>query len=573
MDDHGMTPLHWAAIHPERHEKLLRLLVDGADIRAKTTAIVANIDPRIPRPDGATFLHSERHPDLPEGIGFDKGSNPLHVSARMGNAEAVRSLLDYRARSVKNSAGGTAVHLAALAGSERVVRMLLDHGFKTDDTSRLKKSVSFYDVGMTPILCALESGDLATVDALLDASADLSITTKFGCGAVFFAARGGSDAVLERVLGCGINVPSAGRYMNFPLVEAVASGNVAVVRRLLAAGSPTEEGRAQSPLRLATERNLLEIREALLDSGARPLEHGSACAAARSNDVMDLRARIEKGEDISASVDGMTPLMHAACMDFEEAACTLVEGGADLDVLGANGTALHYGISNQAWRVVRRLVHAGADCALTDQHGNDAMLSAVIRGAPSDVLSPMLGQGANPHVYNKHGINALTIIARDRPQDLPMFQGHGEPRSFDPFSAPTESLVLSAATDSTSWKKLHGKLWDELVPPSGPCASVQGELIRCIGRLTDEAYRNGNMNFDDGYRFMITFIETTITDDTLTEDERRSVRAHCSALRAHHRIETSGDGSPHYRLNELVVRWCIRNPELRAYKPSPRMTR
>src|SRR3954470_15427701 len=50
-----------------------------------------------------------------------------------------------------------------------------------------------------------------------------------------------------------------------------------------------------------------------------------------------------------------------------------------------------------------------------------------------------------------------------------------------------------------NWKREQERLWDALVPPTGHATTLQGELIRLAGKLTDEAYRNGNENWDDSY--------------------------------------------------------------------------
>ena len=50
------------------------------------------------------------------------------------------------------------------------------------------------------------------------------------------------------------------------------------------------------------------------------------------------------------------------------------------------------------------------------------------------------------------------------------------------------------------WWEEQPRLWKELVPRSGQAGTIQGELIRCTGKLTDEAYRNGNVNWGLGIR-------------------------------------------------------------------------
>lgn len=49
-----------------------------------------------------------------------------------------------------------------------------------------------------------------------------------------------------------------------------------------------------------------------------------------------------------------------------------------------------------------------------------------------------------------------------------------------------------------TWQETMRRLSKELVPLSGEAETLQGELVRCINNLADEAERNGWMNWDDG---------------------------------------------------------------------------
>ena len=113
------------------------------------------------------------------------------------------------------------------------------------------------------------------------------------------------------------------------------------------------------------------------------------------------------------------------------------------------------------------------------------------------------------------------------------------------------------------WWEEQPKLWSAFVPKSGQAETVQGELIRCAGKATDEAYRNGNANWDSGYERMIRFVEKTLDDkDTFTQEERKKVKEAAESII--HNIEApdlSGHGSPHYFLTEMAVRWCLAHPE------------
>jgi hypothetical protein len=107
------------------------------------------------------------------------------------------------------------------------------------------------------------------------------------------------------------------------------------------------------------------------------------------------------------------------------------------------------------------------------------------------------------------------------------------------------------------WKTLHARLWEELVPPRHAADTVQGEQIRCIGNLTDVAYRNGNINWGPRQVDMIATLRDTLLDGTFDAAREAELGALLTRLGHHRRPDVSGDGSPHYRVNEAVVQWCL----------------
>jgi len=56
------------------------------------------------------------------------------------------------------------------------------------------------------------------------------------------------------------------------------------------------------------------------------------------------------------------------------------------------------------------------------------------------------------------------------------------------------------------WWKCHDELWKKLVPPRGHADTIQGEVIRCSGKLARELMDNGAMNWDADYRTMLSKI-------------------------------------------------------------------
>ncbi|MCW1885446.1 hypothetical protein OKA04_11960 [Luteolibacter flavescens] len=114
-----------------------------------------------------------------------------------------------------------------------------------------------------------------------------------------------------------------------------------------------------------------------------------------------------------------------------------------------------------------------------------------------------------------------------------------------------------------NWKHEHGRLWDAHVPPSGPAKTLQGELIRICGKLVDQAYRNGNGNWDADHETMWRFVARQITeDDTFPEAEKQVIRELVETIiRDEATPDLSGDGSTYYRVNERAVDWCMAHPE------------
>lgn len=56
-------------------------------------------------------------------------------------------------------------------------------------------------------------------------------------------------------------------------------------------------------------------------------------------------------------------------------------------------------------------------------------------------------------------------------------------------------------------------IWQNYVPKSGQSEFVQGELLRAIEKLRDEAHRNGNINFNEKcHGILIGFLREKLSD-------------------------------------------------------------
>ncbi len=107
------------------------------------------------------------------------------------------------------------------------------------------------------------------------------------------------------------------------------------------------------------------------------------------------------------------------------------------------------------------------------------------------------------------------------------------------------------------WQAQHAALWELLVPSSGACATVQGEVVRIAGRVGDELHRNGGVNWDSAYTAMLqAFVQHVSSGAALPPGELSELAA-LAKRGARMSTEKGGDTA---RLAELSVKWVSQNP-------------
>jgi len=103
------------------------------------------------------------------------------------------------------------------------------------------------------------------------------------------------------------------------------------------------------------------------------------------------------------------------------------------------------------------------------------------------------------------------------------------------------------------------RLWQAHVPASGPPASVQGELLRCVEKLRDEAQRNGNVNWGAGHEEMACFVRDTLVQSGLFgADARWEIQSDAAQLLDSEHPVSSDD--PYDRLTDRIVEWSRAQP-------------
>ena len=61
--------------------------------------------------------------------------------------------------------------------------------------------------------------------------------------------------------------------------------------------------------------------------------------------------------------------------------------------------------------------------------------------------------------------------------------------------------------------RIFAELWEDLVPERGQASSMQGEILRAVGRLAGEDRRNGCVNWDSYYDELVEFLRTSLPNE------------------------------------------------------------
>jgi ankyrin repeat protein len=204
------------------------------------------------------------------------------------------------------------------------------------------------------------------------------------------------------------------------------------------------------------------------------------------------------------------------------------------------------------------MLDAGGDPRPKDRFGNTPLWSAVVNAKRNLGLVDMLMRhGADPHGKNKAGRSPLDFarqIGSEPVIALLSIPAADPPR---PESIGAAARPASASAASKSGQEEFDRLWDELVPSSGQADTVQGELVRAIGRLSDEAYRNGNGNRDEGYRLLAEYLRQHLCGTTVfSADECQEINRRIDRMLDYEVPDIDGPASPYAYLTERVVRWC-----------------
>jgi ankyrin repeat protein len=236
--------------------------------------------------------------------------------------------------------------------------------------------------GTTALHWAVRRGNLAEVDRLIAAGANVSARNRYGVTPLSLASEAGDPALVERLLRAGADARTVVTEGQTVLMVAARTGNPQVLRQLVAAGADVnakESFMGETALMWAAAADNAAAVRALAEMGAQVNAKSATIAypeqkpAEPSNYVASY---VPKGQ--------WTPLMYAAREDAAAAAAALLDAGADINVQDPEGvTPLLQAILNLHYDFAKMLLDRGADPRIADKVGMTPVFAVVEMRTPT----------------------------------------------------------------------------------------------------------------------------------------------------------------------------------------------
>jgi ankyrin repeat protein len=278
--------------------------------------------------------------------------------------------------------------------------------------------------GSTALQWAVYRDDVAEVQRLIRAGADVALANNFGATPLSLAAESGNAAIIKVLLKAGAKANATNADGQTALMAVARTGNVDAAKLLLKAGAQVnarEHWGGQTALMWASSQQHPEMIRALLRAGAKVNERGNVTDWARKVTAEPREKGMDRG--------GLTPLLYAAREGCVACIRPLLDGGADIDLPDPAGTTpLIVALMNFNFDTAKLLIESGADIHIWDFVGQTPLYAAVDvntipRGARPDVGSTdattamdivqmLIARGANVNVQLK-----LRMPARSYPGD------------------------------------------------------------------------------------------------------------------------------------------------------------
>ncbi|WP_051638319.1 ankyrin repeat domain-containing protein [Maribacter sp. Hel_I_7] len=279
---------------------------------------------------------------------------------------------------------------------------------------------------------------------------------------------------------------------------------------------------------------------------------------------------IENGADINATdTYGSTPL-HSRSIGIFGNITSLLELGADINLSdGKIGNALHTAAFSHNVNNCKILLDAGTSVDAMSESGLTALELSLSMCYNIDILKMV----EISHIFLSAGAKKTTKMQASVKKIGKTFEFHREGFNKDTVGqysqaldklyklfevTPVQNRVMHdgksiITVTNKSWQKQHQELWELLVPSSGPSETIQGEVIRISGKISDEIERNGGGNWSSNHNNMNNaFLEFVSTGKSLSSSELEELKLLIKDIKQYNEEVDS--------MCEFAVKWVLNNP-------------
>jgi ankyrin repeat protein len=374
--------------------------------------------------------------------------------------------------------------------------------------------------GDTPLIQAINRGQLKVVKVLIAHGADVNLKNSSGVTPLDVAAREGHLEVVKLLIanGADINKESDNFWINTALMSAASAGHSNVVQLLLSHSSDVNRMNLNgySALTEAIESERIDIVKLLITAGAnvnlRNIHDGNTplIYALLTRNAEIVKELLELGAEVNTanSIDGNTPLIYASLMGEDFIANLLISKGADLSLSNTNSgdTPLLSAVNKRYVDVVKKLLASGANANQANEiTGNTPLIEAIknvvkepiskfwdtISAETSKVLTSIAsGRAISERKKQDEIINSLIDAGAD-------LDSSNLKNGISPLSCAIESesidiiqLLIEKGADVTHIKDLTYSLFAQ---------TINNEKTHLLKKIIDKGLYVDTVNGNDGF--------------------------------------------------------------------------
>ena len=232
-----------------------------------------------------------------------QGNTLLHNAAMYSDLETVRILIEAGAKvDEKDTRGRTSLLMVVTSmlddksTNPEVIKTLLAAGANVDELDKNGQTplsmaivnnrpdiVQVLKYKETQLAIAVETGNLALVETLIQTGAKVNEENKHGLTPLAIAINNGNLAMVETLIKNGADVNKQDQLERTPVSVAVEKGNLDIVKILMKAGVDINKADTHglTPLDIAKDSNLTEIITILVNAGAKIASCSTSAAERR----------------------------------------------------------------------------------------------------------------------------------------------------------------------------------------------------------------------------------------------------------------------------------------------------